>query len=83
MLSRLRDKAWVGYRAGVERLPERLAVETLLRVMPRHFDIEATNLCNHHCPLCPNPVQTRPRATRSISSACTSPPTPPNTLKAL
>jgi len=61
MLSRLRDKAWVGYRAGVERLPERLAVETLLRVMPRHFDIEATNLCNHHCPLCPNPVQTRPR----------------------
>ena len=61
MLASLRNRAWNGYRAGVERMPERLAVETLLRVMPRHFDIEATNLCNHRCPLCPNSAQERPR----------------------
>jgi len=59
MLSTLKKKAWNQLWRGVDHLPERLAVESVVRVMPRVLDIEATNLCNHRCPLCPNSSQPR------------------------
>jgi radical SAM protein with 4Fe4S-binding SPASM domain len=59
MFASLKKKAWSHLWKGVDRMPGRLAIESVVRVMPRVFDIEATNICNHRCPLCPNSTQPR------------------------
>lgn len=35
------------------KLPNSLKTKVILRRMPKFFIIEATNVCNHRCPLCP------------------------------
>jgi MoaA/NifB/PqqE/SkfB family radical SAM enzyme len=47
------------YGKAIEHMPVPMAVNALTRRMPRRFVIEPTNLCNHRCPLCPQPYQTR------------------------
>lgn len=59
MLQRIKSAGLKFYGEAIEHLPVPLAVNALTRVMPRRFVIEPTNLCNHRCPLCPQPMQQR------------------------
>lgn len=59
MIHRLKAAGLKFYGEALEHMPVPVAVNALTRIMPRRFVIEPTNLCNHRCPLCPQPRQTR------------------------
>lgn len=59
MIAKLKSAGLNAYGHVVEHLPVPLAVQALTRSMPRRFVIEPTNVCNHRCPLCPQPFQER------------------------
>jgi MoaA/NifB/PqqE/SkfB family radical SAM enzyme len=59
MIAKIKSAGLKLYGESIEHLPVPLAVQALTRRMPRRFVIEPTNLCNHRCPLCPQPMQQR------------------------
>lgn len=59
MLAKIKSAGLKVWGEVIEYLPVPLAVQALTRIMPRRFVIEPTNLCNHRCPLCPQPTQQR------------------------